>query len=35
MVLFEHLGRLEVLEEAGELCEQLFALPQARADEQD
>src|SRR6185295_11705735 len=35
VVLFEHLGRLEILEEAGDLCEQLLGLPQARTDEQD
>jgi hypothetical protein len=26
VVLFEHLGRLEVLEEADDLCEELFGL---------
>jgi hypothetical protein len=35
IVLFEDLGRLEILEEPGNFCEQLFGLSQARADKQD
>ena len=35
VVLFKHLSRLEILEEAADLCEELFGLAQARADEQD